>query len=109
MGRAGLIQTVGLVVGSVLLAALLSRLPTDVRASTRAFLLVAASAVLLLVAGALFLLPARRLLARLFALPLRFDGARALGLPPEEELPLVLRPLVVAGVCLGVALLADVL
>lgn len=98
-----------LCLGAVAIALLLTRLPDDLRAATRAFLLVAASAILLLVAAALFLLPARRLLAGLFTLPLRLEGARPFGLPREEELPVVLRPLVVAGVCLGVALLASLL
>jgi hypothetical protein len=64
--------------------------------------------VLLLVAAALLLRPARRLLAATFGLPLSSRG-RLVSLPPERELRSALSPLVVAGACLGVALLAGMM
>lgn len=94
-----------LVLGSLVIALLVSLLPAAVAESARAFLLLAASAVLLLVALALFLLPARRLLASVFGLPLRTEG-RAFGMVRDDEMRTTLSPLVVAGVCLGVALLS---
>lgn len=99
---------VGLAVGGALVALLLSRLPDAVFGATRAFLLVAASGMLLLVAAAVLLLPARRLLAAAFGLPLSTAG-RTVSLPPEAELRATLSPLVVAGVCLGVVLLAGMM
>lgn len=101
-------KALGLAAGGLLVALLLSRLPSALFESTRAFLLVAAAAMLLLVAGALFLLPVRRLLATAFGLPLSTQG-RPVGLPPERELRATLSPLVVAGVCLGVVLLAGLM
>ena len=101
-------RILSLALGGLLVALLLGFLPAPVFAATRTFLLVAASGILLLVAAALFLLPARRALAGLFGLPLALRG-RAWGLPPEEELRTVLSPLVVAGVCLGILLLAQMM
>lgn len=94
--------------GFVALLWLVSRLPDAVFGTTQTFLLVAAALILLLVAGAMFLLPARRLLASVFVLPLRREGP-VFGMPPEDELRTVFRPLVAAGVCLAVAMLAGLL
>lgn len=102
------LRLVALLAGAALVALLLARLPQDVMRTALAFLLVASSLILLLTAAGLFLLPARRLLARLFALPLTLEGP-ALGLPREDELKTALSPLAIAGVCLAVALLASLL
>lgn len=98
-------RVAALVVGGLLIAWLLTRLPADVFATTEAFLFLAASAILLLVAAALFVRPARALERALFGLPLQ-EGGPLFGLPPEREMRTVFRPLVVAAVCAGVAVLA---
>lgn len=102
------LRVVLLVVGSLVISLLVALLPAAVAESARAFLLLASGAVLLLVALALFLLPARRLLASVFGLPLQVEG-RTFGLVRDEEMRTTLSPLVVAGVCLGVALLSTLL
>lgn len=97
-----------LALGALPVAVLLRFLPEPVFGATRAFLLVAASGILLATSAALFLLPARRLLARAFGLPLRLEGP-AFGLPREDEMRTTLSPLVVAGVLLAIVLAASLL
>ena len=101
-------RLLALALGAPLVAWLLTLLPRPVFDSTRAFLLVAASAILLLTSAGLFFLPARRLLARLFALPLAPTGP-TFGLPRDDEVRTALSPLVTAGVLLAVALAAGLL
>ncbi|GEM_PF-6703884 len=101
-------RVVAVAAGAAAIAWLLTRLPRDVFAATQGFLLVAASLALLLVAAALLLRPARALERSLFGLPLRAEGP-FFGLPPEREMRVVLRPLVVAGLCFAIAALAGLL
>jgi hypothetical protein len=103
MNRA--VRVLAIALGALAIAWLLTRLPADVFAATQATLFVAASVLLLLVAAAVILRPARKLERALFALPLAADGP-LLGLPRESEMRTVFRPLLVAGVCAGVAALA---
>lgn len=99
---------VALALGSAAIAWLLSRLPPAVFAATEAALYVAASAVLLLVAAAMLLRPARALERAVFGLAMDVEGP-LVGPPRERDLRAVLRPLVVAGVCLAVAVVAGLL
>ncbi|MEA3199921.1 MAG: hypothetical protein QOE90_1349 [Thermoplasmata archaeon] len=96
------LRLVALALGAALIVLLMRLLPADVFAATETTLLVVASAVLLLVALSVVLRPARGLAQRLFALPLRVEGP-LVGLPRQSEMPVVLRPLLVAGVCFVVA------
>lgn len=96
-------RVLALVLGTVLIVALVARLPDDVFRATQAFLLVVAAIVLLLVAAAMLVRPARALEKAVFALPLRVDGP-LLGLPREADVPVVLRPLLVALVAFFVAM-----
>lgn len=102
-------RALALVVGGALLAFLVSRLPAETFGATQAALLVAAGALLLWVALALFVVPARRALARAFVLPVRVPDAGWFGMPSEPELRPTLRPLAVAAVALGVATAAALL
>jgi hypothetical protein len=99
---------IAVALGSAVIAFLLTRVPMDVFAAAQATLFLAAALVLLLVAAAMLLRPARRIERALFALPLRDDGP-LLGLPREPEVRVVLRPLVVAAICFGVAAVAGLL
>jgi hypothetical protein len=99
---------IAVAVGALAIAWLLTRLPADVLAATKAALYVAASAILLLVAAAVVLRPARALERALFGLPLRADGP-FFGVVPEREMRAALRPLVVAGICFGVAVVAGLI
>lgn len=94
--------------GGALIALLMRRVPDDVFAATQATLLVVASAILLLVAASMLFLPARRLSQAIFALPLRVEGP-TFGLPREKDVRIVLAPLLVAGICVGIDLLASLL
>jgi hypothetical protein len=64
--------------------------------------------VLLLVAAALVLRPARALEARVFGLAFDARGP-PLGFPPESEIRVVLSPLLVAAICFGVAVVSGFL
>lgn len=93
----------------VLIVVILARVPEEVFRLTQALLLVAAAAVLLFVALALFLVPVRNALARTFALPLTTPPEGFVALPPESEMKTTFQPLVVAGACLAVALAGELL
>lgn len=91
------------VLGLAAIIVLLSRLPADVFVTTQALLLVTAACILLLLAGAVFLAPARSLLARLFALPIEVRPAPALSMATNDEWRGLLRPLFAALVLLAAA------
>lgn len=89
------------IVGVLLVTVLVSRLPEDVFRTTQGFLVGAAAVILLLLALAVFFVPARRALGRLFTFETPASGAIAMA-KPEEWRDLV-KPLFSALVCLAVA------
>lgn len=91
------------VLGLIAIIILLSRLPADVFVTTQTLLLITAACIFLLLAGAVFLAPVRRLLARLFALPLVIRPAPAFSMATNEEWRALLRPLFSALVLLAAA------
>lgn len=93
----------------LLITVLVARVPDDVFRVTQALLLVAAALILLFVALGVFLVPVRAALARAFALPLTAPPGGLVALPPEEEMKTTFRPLLVAGACLAVALVGQLL
>ena len=78
-----------------------SRLPQDVFATMQAILVLASGALLLGLAAAVVLAPARRLLGRLFGFAV--DAAPALSVAREEDWRQLGRPLATALVLLAVA------
>lgn len=102
-------RTLALVAGGVVIAFLLVLVPAPVFAVTQTLLYLAAALVLLLVALALLLAPARRLLSATFTLGLRVPEGVILSGVREDEQRAVLRPLVTAALCAGVAALAGLL
>lgn len=102
-------RELALAAGGVVIAFLLVLLPAPVFAVTQTILYLTAALVLVLVALALFLAPARRLLSDAFTLGLRVPEGALLSGVREDEQRAVLRPLVTAAVCAGVAALAGLL
>lgn len=80
---------------------LVSRLPEDAFRTTQGFLVGASAVILLLLALAVFLVPARRALGRLFGFSTESRGVVAMA-TPEEWRDLV-KPLFSALVCVAVA------
>lgn len=87
--------------GVLLVTLLVSRLPDDVFATTQGFLVGAAAVIFILLALAVFLVPARRALGRLFTFDTPARGVIAMA-KPEEWRDLV-KPFFSALVCLAVA------
>lgn len=107
-GAGGARRWVAQGVGAVAVGAILVVLPQDVFEGARDLLLVAAALVLVWVALAVLLAPARNALARAFALPLpRAPGLVAL--PAEEHLRTTFAPLAVPLVVLAVLAVATLL
>lgn len=88
-------------IGAIAIAVLLVLLPDDVYGGARDLLLLASAVVLVWVAVAVFLVPARNALAATFALPLR-RSTGAFGMAADEDLRATFRPLVVPFVVLAV-------
>lgn len=95
-------------IGLVLVAVLVSRLPSAHFASAQASLLLAAGALVLLVAAATLFAPARRLQRRIFLTPyVERGGAFAVATP--EEMRGAVKPVLAAVACLLVAALSTAL
>lgn len=88
-------------VGLALVIVLVSMLPDETFATTQGFLVAASGVILLLLALATFLVPARRALGRLFGFQTSARGVMAVA-KPDEWRDLV-KPLFSALVCLAVA------
>ena len=88
-------------VGLALVILLVSVLPDDAFATTQGFLVAASAAILLLLALATFLVPARRALGRLFGFDTPARGVMAVAQPDEWRD--LIKPLFSALVCLAVA------
>lgn len=96
------------IVGLLLATLLVARLPPDVFASTQAFLLVFAGALVLLAGASILLVPARRLQGALFLTPAR-DEPGVFGVAAPDEMRATLRPILAALAALAVAGLAAAL
>lgn len=101
-----MLRHVAFVAGVVLIVLLVSRLPADVFASTRAFLVLAAGALFLLFALSIAFLPVRRALGGYFGFTVRGEGT--LVIAREDEWRELLRVVFAALVCLAVAALATI-